>query len=180
MHLKALVDSGASINFISPKAARRLRKETDWDVLKNPMVLKLGDGSSAARKLEYFLRVNQSFVNGSCVDFPVVICDLSDDFDLVLGKRWLRDLSVVQDHSSNQITVKTPAGRINLGELKDKSPVNVGYNELCCVFGDSLYISDSELKRLQKENQIEQLFMIHVSNQDHDQDQTQCVYHVIV
>ena len=160
--LTALVDSGASINFISPNITSQLVKKEEWKRFSPPMILRLADGS--ARELKYFVELEQIFSNKTSYNFTAVVCNLSKDFDIVLGKRWLKDLSVVQDHGKDTLTIKTSKGLVVIypSTLVDKNATILHYNELRTQFKDDIYLGNEELLRLQKKGQIDELFMIHM------------------
>ena len=159
-----MVDSGASVNFISPEVARKLVRRANWKRFSPPLTLKLGDGSKSSRELEYFIRVTQSFPDGSTTCFSAIICELNKDFDIVLGKRWLKDLSAIQDHKNDSVQVITHKGPVTLYPILDGNDATSGleYNELRAKFSDTSIIGKDELLRLQKSEELEELFLVHM------------------
>ena len=104
LSLRALVDCGASNNFIRRQSldARRL-KHVERDIPRTRMTVRLATGSSATFKkrvvgIHYTLEDKQ-------YNDDFIVLDLDDKFDVILGIPWLRKYEPFINWQDRSVTI---------------------------------------------------------------------------
>ena len=101
----ALLDSGASHCFLSPKIVKKFKLHTN--PVKPPLPLSMFDGTSVIYVTEQ-LSINVSFPDGVTHHIAFFVAPLDPTCDAVLGLNWLSKYNLLVDWSLCQITFHTP------------------------------------------------------------------------
>ena len=86
IRVRALIDSGASVNFIDPKWLRKNLHNLQLKKISHDLKLILGDGTPSNFKIEELVALKQTFSNGATMDVNCLVWPLNNSFDIILGK----------------------------------------------------------------------------------------------
>lgn len=103
--IHTLIDCGASDCFIDPHFVSKHRLPIS--LLKNPIRLRLIDGSYAKENLTRFADLNVLFPSGERVLTRFLLTPLESSVSAVLGYRWLRRHNPLIDWTTNQLSFRT-------------------------------------------------------------------------
>ena len=158
-----LVDSGATTSFIHPKFAKQNVPSDRWYKFEKPIQLSLGDSSKSRFVIESFVLLTQCFSNGAQQTFKAVVCPISSDFDLILGKTWQKEFKVIEDHGKDILKVKTSAGEVIINSIDSEGKISqetASFNELRLLMNDDIYMGYEEFSKLRKKGEIIECFAV--------------------
>ena len=160
LQARVLVDSGASVNFVSPRFAAQIVPRDLWKRFPDGISVRLGDGTCSESVISHFICLKIFYQSDVFAEYPAVVSNLDDKFDIILGKSWLKSVAGVQNHLNGEVTVRVKQRRFILSaelinEEGNRGEIKVNYKSLVSMY---------------RNNELVELFSVMFNYKENDQD----------